>query len=83
MTECGDLVTFEHYHNGRLGRNHIKAVIRPRHDDGIARDAARAQARRVGDILVVKQIEGADADPGRRQAREIGPPRRLSVSRRV
>jgi hypothetical protein len=40
-------------------------------DVEVARDAAVAEPARVFDVLVVEEIEGADADPGRRKTGEI------------
>jgi aryl-alcohol dehydrogenase-like predicted oxidoreductase len=61
-----DLTLGERLRHGCLRRDAVEAVECAVDDFELARHACRPQALGVGDVLVVEQVEGADAEPRRR-----------------
>ena len=55
----------------RLGLEAIEAVKGAGYDGDLAGYSGGVEAAGVLEVFVVKQVEGADADPGRREPREI------------
>ena len=72
-------------HGRRPGREAVGAVVHPGHHVELARHAGGLQAAGVLEVLLVEQVEVADADPRRRQAargRRAAPGRRTAAGRR-
>ena len=69
--ECSFLGGGERPAHGGLGADGVEAVERSIDHVEVAGHARRPQTIDVGEILVEEQVEGADADPGRRQPAEV------------